>query len=199
MSISHLFEDFGGINAPAPEPIAAPDEGNEDEMLESFEQGYKAGWDDAISAKSEEHASVSAALAGRLNDLSFTYHEAREAILADLAPTVEKAIMTVLPELARQAVGALAVEQLHKIIRENSETPVVLSTAPDCYQPVIDVMPEDKKLPVEVVRDESLAEGQVRFEFAQRERLIDLSEVLEAVAGAMTAFTHETRKEAQNG
>ena len=142
---------------------------------------------------------VSAALAGRLNDLSFTYHEAREAILADLAPTVEKAIMTVLPELARQAVGALAVEQLHKIVRENSETPVVLSTAPDCYQPVIDVMPEDKQLPVEVVRDESLAEGQVRFEFAQRERLIDLSEVLEAVAGAMTAFTHETRKEAQNG
>ncbi|WP_294229816.1 hypothetical protein [uncultured Shimia sp.] len=199
MSISHLFEDFGGINAPEPEPIAVPDEGNEDEMLESFEQGYKAGWDDAISAKSEEHASVSAALAGRLNDLSFTYHEAREAILADLAPTVEKAIMTVLPELARQAVGALAVEQLHKIVRENSETPVVLSTAPDCYQPVIDVLPEDKKLPVEVVRDESLAEGQVRFEFAQRERLIDLSEVLEAVAGAMTAFTHETRKEAQNG
>ncbi|MCP4206481.1 MAG: hypothetical protein GY767_05475 [Shimia sp.] len=199
MSISHLFEDFGGIAAPEPEPIAAQEEGNEDEMLESFEQGYKAGWDDAISAKSEEHASVSAALAGRLNDLSFTYHEAREAILADLAPTVEKAIMTVLPEVARQAVGALAVEQLHQIVRENSETPVVLSTAPDCYQPVIDVMPEDQKFPVEVVRDENLAEGQVRFEFAQRERLIDLSEVLEAVADAMAAFTHETRKEAQNG
>jgi len=199
MSISHLFEDFGGIAAPEPEPIAAQEEGNEDEMLESFEQGYKAGWDDAISAKSEEHASVSAALAGRLNDLSFTYHEAREAILADLAPTVEKAIMTVLPEVARQAVGALAVEQLHQIVRENSETPVVLSTAPDCYQPVIDVMPEDQQFPVEVVRDENLAEGQVRFEFAQRERLIDLSEVLEAVADAMAAFTHETRKEAQNG
>ncbi len=199
MSISHLFEDFGGISAPAPEPVAVVEEGNEDDMLESFEQGYKAGWDDAISAKSEEHASVSAALAGKLNDLSFTYHEAREAILADLAPTVEKAIMTVLPELARQAVGALAVEQLHQIVRENSQTPIVLSAAPDCYQPVIDVMPDDKQLPIEVVRDESLAEGQVRFEFAQRERLIDLSEVLEAVAGAMTAFTHETRKEAQNG
>ncbi len=199
MSISHLFEDFGGITAPEPEPVATQEEGNEDDMLESFEQGYKAGWDDAISAKSEEHASVSAALSSKLNDLSFTYHEAREAILADLAPTVEKAIMTVLPEVARQAVGALAVEQLHQIVRENSETPVVLSTAPDCYQPVIDVMPEDQTFPVEVVRDESLAEGQVRFEFAQRERLIDLSEVLEAVAEAMAAFTHETRKEAQNG
>ncbi|MBE1293900.1 MAG: hypothetical protein JJ868_01210 [Shimia sp.] len=199
MSISHLFEDFGGIRTPEPEPVAAQDEGNEDDMLESFEQGYKAGWDDAISAKSEEHASVSAALASKLNDLSFTYHEAREAILADLAPTVEKAIMTVLPEVARQAVGALAVEQLNQIVRENSETPVVLSTAPDCYQPVIDVMPEDQQFPVEVVRDESLAEGQVRFEFAQRERLIDLSEVLEAVGEAMAAFTHETRKEAQNG
>ncbi|MEC8016664.1 MAG: hypothetical protein VX203_11555 [Pseudomonadota bacterium] len=199
MSISHLFEDFGGIRAPEPEPVAAQDEGNEDDMLESFEQGYKAGWDDAISAKSEEHASVSAALASKLNDLSFTYHEAREAILADLAPTVEKAIMTVLPEVARQAVGALAVEQLNQIVRENSETPVVLSTAPDCYQPVIDVMPEDQQFPVEVVRDESLAEGQVRFEFAQRERLIDLSEVLEAVGEAMAAFKHETRKEAQNG
>ncbi|MBO9473779.1 MULTISPECIES: hypothetical protein [unclassified Shimia] len=198
MSISHLFEDFGGISEPQPAPIEEV-EGNEDEMLESFEQGYKAGWDDAISAKSEEHASMSAELARKLQDLSFTYHEAREAIIADMAPTIEKAIMTVLPELARQAIGAMAVEQLNSIVRESSETPVILSAAPDAYQPVIDVMPEKPQLPVEVVRDESLGEGQIRFEFAERERLLDMSEVLATVAEALKAFTHETRKEAQNG
>lgn len=198
MSISHLFEDFGGFSAPQPEP-EQPQVANEDDMLASFEQGYKAGWDDAINAKSEEHASVSAELDRKLQDLSFTYHEAREAIVADLAPTVEKAIMSVLPEIAKQAIGAMVVEQLNTIIRENSETPVVLSAAPDAYQPVIDVMPEKPQFPVEVVRDESLSEGQVRFEFAERERLLDMSEVLEAVSEALTAFTHETRKEAQNG
>lgn len=198
MSIAHLFEDFGGISEPQTTPVEN-DEGNEDDMLESFEQGYKAGWDDAISAKSEEHASMSAELARKLEDLSFTYHEAREAIVADMAPTIEKAIMTVLPELARQAIGALAVEQLNQIVRESSETPVVLSAAPDAYQPVIDVMPETPKFPVEVVRDETLEEGQIRFEFAERERLLDMSEVLDTVAEALKAFTHETRKEAQNG
>lgn len=198
MSISHLFEDFGTFNVPQPEPEPVNDS-NEDELLASFEEGYKAGWDDAISAKSEEHAGVSAELARRLEDLSFTYHEAREAIISDLAPAVEKAIMAVLPDLARQAIGAMVVEQLHTIIRENSETPVVLSTAPDSFQPVIDVMPEKPQLPVEVVRDESLSDGQVRFEFAERERLLDMSEVLESVSEALSAFTHETRKEAQNG
>jgi flagellar assembly protein FliH len=197
-SVSHLFEDFGGISEPLPAPVEEGD-GNEDEMLESFEQGYKAGWDDAISAKSEEHASVSAELSRKLQDLSFTYHEAREAIVTDMAPTIEKAIMTVLPELARQAIGALAVEQLKKIVRESSETPVILSASPDAYQPVIDVMPERPQLPVEVVRDESLEAGQIRFEFAERERLLDMSEVLDTVAEALKAFTHETRKEAQNG
>ncbi|GAA6180559.1 MULTISPECIES: hypothetical protein [unclassified Shimia] len=198
MSVSHLFEDFGGIKETQPAPVEA-ESASEDDLLASFEQGYKAGWDDAISAKSEEHASVSAELSRKLQDLSFTYHEAREAIVADLAPTVERAVMTVLPELAKQAVGVVAVEQLNEIIRENSSTPVVLSAAPDAYQPVIDVLPEDPQFPVEVVRDEKLGEGQIRFEFAERERLLDMSEVLEAVATALTAFTHETRKEAQNG
>ncbi|MBO9395430.1 hypothetical protein J7400_01975 [Shimia sp. R9_2] len=198
MSVSHLFEDFGGITEPQPAPVEEA-VGNEDEMLESFEQGYKAGWDDAINAKSEEHANMSAELERKLQDLSFTYHEAREAIVADMAPTIEKAIMTVLPELARQAIGALAVEQLNEIVRESSETPVVLSAAPDAFQPVIDVMPETPQFPVEVVRDESLGEGQIRFEFAERERLLDMSEVLDTVAEALKAFTHETRKEAQNG
>ncbi|MBO9399543.1 hypothetical protein [Shimia sp. R9_3] len=198
MSVSHLFEDFGGITEPQPAPVEEA-VGNEDEMLESFEQGYKAGWDDAINAKSEEHANMSAELERKLQDLSFTYHEAREAIVADMAPTIEKAIMTVLPELARQAIGALAVEQLNEIVRECSETPVVLSAAPDAFQPVIDVMPETPQFPVEVVRDESLGEGQIRFEFAERERLLDMSEVLDTVAEALKAFTHETRKEAQNG
>ncbi|MBO9407434.1 hypothetical protein J7399_08350 [Shimia sp. R9_1] len=198
MSVSHLFEDFGGIAEPQPAPVEEA-VGNEDEMLESFEQGYKAGWDDAINAKSEEHANMSAELERKLQDLSFTYHEAREAIVADMAPTIEKAIMTVLPELARQAIGALAVEQLNEIVRESSETPVVLSAAPDAFQPVIDVMPETPQFPVEVVRDESLGEGQIRFEFAERERLLDMSEVLDTVAEALKAFTHETRKEAQNG
>ncbi len=198
MSVSHLFEDFGSINEPQPISSTA-ESASEDDLLASFEQGYKAGWDDAISAKSEEHASVSAELARRLQDLSFTYHEAREAILADLAPTIEKAIMTVLPEMAHQAVGVLAVEQLNQIVRDNSETPVVLSAGPETYQPVVDVMPDDPQFPVEVIRDESLKAGQVRFEFAERERLIDLSEVLESVASAFSAFTHETRKEGQNG
>lgn len=198
MSISHLLQDFDQLAEDLTKKTAS-EKHSEEDLLASFEQGYKAGWDDAISAKTGEQANISTDLARNLQDLSFTYHEARESMMADLAPTIEKALMTVMPEVARHSVGALAVEQLTAIIRENSETKVLLSTSPQAFDAVNEVMPEDLRFPVEVVQDDSLQEGQVRFEFDQRERLIDLGEVLETLSNAFAAFSHETRKEAQNG
>jgi hypothetical protein len=49
----------------------------EEAKVASFEQGYKAGWDDAVAAQSEDQTRIRADLARNLQSLSFTYQEAR--------------------------------------------------------------------------------------------------------------------------
>ena len=198
MTISHLLEDFGTCIA-SPNAPNASDTAGEEALLDSYETGYKAGWADATQANADGQKALSSALTANLQDLSFTYHEAHEAVLSDIAPMVEKAIMTVLPELARKSVGAIVVEELHRIIDSHGATEVCLITSIDDHETVADLMPEDLQLPVTLKSDPALASGQAQFKFDAREREIDLSEVLGAVEQAFTAFTHETRKEAQNG
>ncbi|MEP2532378.1 ABC transporter ATP-binding protein [Shimia sp.] len=168
-------------------------------MLDSFEQGYKAGWEDAVRAKSDERANISADFARNIQNLSFTYHEARGAMIAELSPVIEKAVMTVLPELSRQSIGAQVSEELNTILEENSDIPVLITTSPENYEVVCELLPSDVNLPIDVVRDTNLTEGQVRLQFGQKERQIDLDEVVSVVSSAFAGFTHETQKEIMNG
>ena len=195
MSIAHMLEDFSQSFS-AHTGGGHRDTNSDAELLDSFEQGYKAGWEDAIRAKSEERASVSADLARNIRDLSFTYHEAREAILTEIAPVVEQAITTVLPEISRQSIGMQVMEELSAIIQENADTQVLLTTSPGNYEAVSEILPKDVNFPVDVVRDAGLGDGQIRFQFGNRERQIDLNEVLNTVSRAFEGFTYETRKEA---
>lgn len=198
MTIAHLLEDFGD-SLTAQSAAQVQEQASEEALLDSYETGYKAGWADATKAGDKNQLAAQETLVATLQDLSFTYHEAHEAVLGDIAPMVEKAIMTVLPELARKSVGAIVIEELQRIIESHGATPVCLVTSPDDHDTVADLMPDDLQFPVTLKSDPALASGQAQFEFDSREREIDLSEVLGAVEQAFAAFTHETRKEAQNG
>ena len=47
----------------------------------SYETGYSAGWDDAVRAETEAHKRISAEFARNLQDLGFTFHEARAHVI----------------------------------------------------------------------------------------------------------------------
>ena len=198
MSIAHLLEDFGTAT-PSSMQAGHIMEADDAELLDSFEQGYKAGWEDAIRAKSEERAGISADFARNLQDLSFTYHEARAAVVAELATVIEQAVMAVLPDMARQAIGLQVIEQLNAITRAHSDVPVLITTSPENYEAVSELLPSDVNFPVDVVRDAALSEGQVRFQFGQSERQIDLDEVLSIVSRAFAGFAHQSQKEIAHG
>ena len=115
--------------------------------------------------------------------------------MADIAPVIEQAVMTVLPELSRKSLGAQVVEELKAIAQDNSDTQVLIATAPENYEAVSELLPNDVTFPVDVVRDAGLGAGQVRFQFGNKERQIDLDEVLSVVSRAFQGFTYEAKKE----
>ena len=100
-SLAAYLEDFG---APLSEVkgYAVSDEVLETERLESFDKGYRAGWDDAIKAKTDEGTQQADAVVQALQDLSFTYHEVHAQLLSNLSPLLDEILQKILPSLARE-------------------------------------------------------------------------------------------------
>ena len=105
MAIAHLLEDFSpplAEDGPAKMMSAVA---LEDQRLLSFEQGYSAGWDDAISAQTQGQKQASLALARTLEDASFTYHEALSQFSSSVEPLFTALFERVLPKIMHETVG----------------------------------------------------------------------------------------------
>ena len=63
MTIAHLLEDFGFNPSAEPIVMAMSEEVLDEAKAESFETGYSAGWEDAVTAKDQETNKISATLA----------------------------------------------------------------------------------------------------------------------------------------
>lgn len=193
MAISDRLEDFGGYVRGA--AVSLTGVALEEARLASFEKGYQAGWDDALKAQAEDSRQISADFAQNLRDLSFTYEEAYTAVMDGLRPLLEEMLATVLPEMARQSLGARLAEQLHEIAREHGRRPVEIVAAPADMAALQDLAGVDTSLTLTLSEEPSLAEGQVFLRFGECEREIDLADLLQGLGETVAGYFEETRKE----
>ncbi|PJE26658.1 hypothetical protein PSM7751_02789 [Pseudooceanicola marinus] len=195
--IARILEDFGRPDATAPPGLS--EEELETIRLEAFENGYKAGWDDAAKAGREEQAHIGADLARNLQDLSFTYHEAHSHMLASVKPLLQEIVGKILPEAARDTLGLRVAEQLEALARERSATAVEISVAPENRAVVDGLAEQDFGFPVRVQSDDTLSEGQVFLRFGEEETEIDLGAVTDGIRDALAGFFAEQERMEHHG
>ncbi len=198
MALSHLLQDFGD-SLSVGNQISISDVSLEEQRLESFEQGFKAGWDDAIKSQGGEQAKISSEFSRNMQDLSFTYHEAHTNLFKAMEPLLQQMVETVLPKIAHQTIGARVVEQLSEMARDQGDQPVQITVAPSNHATMEKLLQQEFGFPLSVVEEPTLGEGQVYLKFGQSERQIDLDEVLNGIGQAVAAFFHENQKEIVNG
>lgn len=186
MTLHALLEDFA---TPAPADLRRAAEAapilSEEERLSAFEAGYAAGYDDATQAASEERRRVGAALAGRLEDLSFTYHEARVAVLREVREILGAIGDGVLPAMGREGFGSALAEAVGAEIEGRAACPVAVSVAPQALEVVAPLMPEVQGFPVELRGDPDLAHGQAVIGFPDGERAFDMAPVVARARAAL--------------
>jgi len=199
MAISHLLEDFGtNSDLPGPLTMMSPED-IEDVRLGAFEQGYSAGWEDALSAQSRDRARLSETLAGNLEDLSFTYHEAASHLTQSVEPVFRGLLDLVLPETMTRVFGQHVIDQLMQLVRDAVDQPVQISVTADMTDMVASLLPAALSLPVQVVEDPKLETGQAALRVGHVEKSLDMTRVLGSVSDAVDAFFYQANKEAQNG
>ncbi|MEX1235232.1 MAG: flagellar biosynthesis protein [Roseovarius sp.] len=193
MSISHLLEDFA--TKPGAQSISITDVSLEEERVEAFEAGYKAGWQDAVKAAKEDIDRVSTDFAGNLQDISFTLAEAQRDLLGALRPLMTGMVNSVLPHIARKTMGERVIETLDAMAREAATGPVTLVTAPG-NAAALEALIEDRALTDVTVRVEpSLGEGQIHIRAVGNEQEIDLDAVLKQIDAAVSGFFQEQQKD----
>jgi len=193
MSISHLLEDFSSYSDGT--PIALTDVLLEEQRLEAFETGYQAGWDDAVKAQSDDSRHISADLAQNIQDLSFTYQEARSAVIESLAPLLTQMVETVLPKLAHQHLPDRVAEVVKAMVIEQGKHNAVVHACAKDIPPLEDLLTHEPDMDVTLDEDDTLAEGQVRIKLGQTERELNLHAVIEGLEHAVSNFFNDEIKE----
>jgi flagellar assembly protein FliH len=181
-------------DAPAGLTQAAPDD-LESVKVSAYEQGYSAGWEDAAQSAESDKSRISTEFAHNLQDLGFTFHEARSHVIRSLHPLLEALVGKLLPELSAQTIGQRIIEEFVPLAETAADTPIQIEVAPgnsEALQPFLDA---HSNHPFELREEPSLSPGQVYLRSGSTEKHIDLVGALSNIQSALNAL-HYTNKEA---
>lgn len=172
----------------------------EEARLQSYEQGYSAGWDDAVAAQDAEIARLRADLGRNLEDLSFTYHEAHSHVLRTLEPLLHDMVTKVLPAINRESLGHVVLDHLRPLARELAGAPIAVVANP-VNRPLIErLLTAEADFPLSFADEPSLGEGQVYLKLGEAESRVDLDGVIAAISAAVSAFFRiEKQEERRHG
>ena len=171
----------------------------EEMRLQAFEKGYTAGWDDAVAAQDAEATRLRADLSKNLEELSFTYHEARGHVLAAMEPLLRDMVAKVLPAIARESLGQVVLETVMPLAEEMAGAAITVVVNPVNRPAVEALLTTRKSLPLTFLEEPSLGEGQVYLRMGDAESRIDLDGVIAAIGQAVAGFFAMQNEVKDNG
>lgn len=173
-----ILEDFGPRPAPGIDsgPAATVTDPQEPaDPAAAFEAAYKAGYDDAQAEMAAEAARIDAEFARNLQELSFTFHEARQQVSESLRPLVQALIGQVMPGLLRHGLADQVFEVLEPIIDRMNTPNLVLRCATEDMAILQGLLVETSGLPVTLSPEPSLMHGQLTFAIGHETHSFDVS------------------------
>ena len=171
----------------------------EDIRMQAYEQGYTAGWDDAAAAQTDDQTRIKADFARNLQSLGFTYQEARMHVLRAIQPLLQQIVSRLLPEMARETLASIALETLMPMADEMADAPVTVVLNPASRLAVETLLEQATGLPLIVIEEPSLGDGQVYLRMGDTETRIDLDRATADIARAVRDFFDHTEKDQLNG
>ena len=156
--------------------------------IASFEQGYSAGWDDAVAAQQGDQTRIRADLARNLQSLSFTFQDARGHVLQAIRPLILEMVNRLLPEVARETLAPTVLDAVMPLADTLADAPLTLVLNPAVRGQVEDLLAQATGLPMVIDEEPTMPEGQVYIRFGTTETKVDLAQVTTDIAIAVRAF-----------
>lgn len=171
----------------------------EDIRMLAYEQGYTAGWDDAAASQSDDQSRIKADFARNLQSLGFTFQEARMHVLRALQPLIYEIVASLLPQMARETLASIALETLMPLADQMADAPVTLVLNPASRAAVETLLEQATGLPLTVIEEATLGEGQVYLRLGDIETRVDLNRATADIAAAVRDFFDHSKKDKRYG
>ncbi len=156
----------------------------------AYEQGYAAGWQDALEHMRNEDAMRKIASEDALQSISFTYNEAHAALEGAFIALLETLISKILPEMTSLAVEKAFEAEIAKLISDNTRLPVRIMCAPASLETLESLVSNVPGLEIKLVPEESFSEAQVSLTLGAQERVLDFDTMLTRLKEIL-AQTHQ--------
>jgi hypothetical protein len=188
-----LLEDFGqarpSFETRPSATSAAPDR---------FDEGYNAGWDDAMAQVDEEQTRIGEQLATRLAEIERDHSVARQDLIADLEPALRDVFDKLLPHAVERAFLANLLEEVTVAVESTNEQLRIL-VSPEDVAPMVRLLERSQigSQQAVVSAEPALAMSQALIRWTGQERSIDLGGVLTDLDAALDTY-FETLDRGQN-
>jgi len=194
MQFSNVLMDFSGPKQPAGDVSSTANEALEDEKLKSFEDGYSAGWDDAMKAQEERGRKLSAALHEAVADATATKEEAFSAFSEVNTAFVSALLDLVFPKLAAEILSAQTIDLIAKYNMDENDVGTQLLVSHEQREVFSNFVTEQKLDGINVVASDEVCSDQVVIKFVNQEKQLDFNELL-AELRSLCSHILETTKE----
>jgi hypothetical protein len=199
MTIAHLLQDFSKAAVGSGPFRLHSEETLEDLRLSSFEQGYAAGWEDAVKTRSSEDSQSAHAIVSSLEDLSFTFHEVRAQMFTLLEPLFDCVIQCVLPSMADKEARHRIVGLLASAASDLVEHRAALFVPPGGKESLSELMGQPLPMPLSLVEDPCLTGDQIILRLGSAETAMDPAMLVRSVNDIIDAFLFDVQEDAKHG
>lgn len=171
----------------------------EEGRLQSYESGYSAGWEDAIAAMKDDQTKIGSELANNLQHLAFTFQEARTHVVKSVQPVLIQLCTQLLPSLAKEVLAPVILDTIMPLIEDQVDNPVRLVMNPIARPAVERFLTQAAGLPLVIVEEATLGEGQVYLRLGDIEHRIDLDTAVAQLSRAVHDFFGYSEKDDDHG
>jgi flagellar assembly protein FliH len=166
------------------------------ESLPGYAEGFRSGREAGLAEAGATQDRLTALLADRFADISFTQAEARAHVLAALRPLFTAVTGKLLPQAAQASLAPYVAEALIEAAAADTRSPVALLVAPEVAEVVRAVAERQAGNPVIIEANPGLGAGEVLIRSSERETMLDIDRLVEELQGALGAlFVGENRRE----
>lgn len=194
------LEDFSRRVEPAPPPSQRH---SDDDIAEvrstAYEQGYAAGFDDAVKSEADNQTRIGSEFARHLQEMSFTFHEARAHVIASVTPLLEELVTTFLPQLTQETMGQRLMETLQPLIEDAGDQPIVIMVPPGAREALSPFFDQAVSSVIRIEEEPTLTEGQSFLRLGRTERKIDLDAAFARFRESLNALTELNERALQHG
>ncbi|MFN4130017.1 MAG: flagellar biosynthesis protein [Paracoccaceae bacterium] len=171
----------------------------EETRLQAYDSGYAAGWEDATAATQDDQTRISSELANNLQQMAFTFQEARAHILKSVQPVLTQLCTQLLPPIAREVLAPVVLDTIMPLIDNLVDQPVHVVLNPAARMGVERLMSQAAGLPLLIVEEPTLGEGQVYLRLGEVEHRVDLDHAVAELTRAVHDFFEYSEKDGGHG